>query len=249
MRTFWEKRRAIIALAVFGSVALGIIHLAGRREAVGETPVKDDFLVRDGQTVLFLGDSITAADPGYTRLIAALIAARHPGRKIDYVYAGVSGNNVNDLLARLDKDVIAKKPDWVTISIGVNDVWHAFMPKIKDHAVPLETFVVKYDELLDRIQKETKAQVVCLTPTVIHEDLGAEENRILEGYVEATRKAAAKHACRFVDLRAAFRKALAEWKGPRDEKGNALTTDGVHMNPAGNALMAIEILKVLGFGL
>ena len=45
-------------------------------------------------------------------------------KKIEVIPAGVGGNTSKDMLARLDRDVLSKKPDWMTLSCGVNDVWH-----------------------------------------------------------------------------------------------------------------------------
>src|SRR4051812_31104937 len=85
-----------------------------------------EVLVQSGQKIAFLGDSITAqgwSNPaGYVKLVVAGLAAN--GITIDPVPAGIGGHKSNDMLARLDHDVLSKKPNWVTVSCGVNDVWH-----------------------------------------------------------------------------------------------------------------------------
>jgi hypothetical protein len=77
------------------------------------------------------------------------------------------------------------------------------------------------------------------------EDLDGPENRRLVGYVRAERDLAARHGCLFVDLNTPFRRVVAAWRrhGPTR---NLLTTDGVHLNAAGNHLMAATILRGLG---
>lgn len=85
------------------------------------TPLKKD------DRIVFLGDSITAGGVkpgGYVTLIKDSIAAAHPDLGIEVIGAGVSGNKVPNLQARLEKDVISKKPTIVFIYIGINDVWH-----------------------------------------------------------------------------------------------------------------------------
>jgi len=83
-------------------------------------------IIQDGQKLAFLGDSITqqgAQNPsGYVRLAVAGLAAN--GIKVTPVTAGISGHKSNDMLARLEKDVLSKKPAVMTLSCGVNDVWH-----------------------------------------------------------------------------------------------------------------------------
>src|SRR5258706_6973883 len=82
--------------------------------------------MQSGDKVAFLGDSITeagqASPGGYVQLVASGLAAN--GIVIEVVGAGISGHKSNDMLARLDRDVLSKKPQWMTLSCGVNDVWH-----------------------------------------------------------------------------------------------------------------------------
>lgn len=82
--------------------------------------------------IIFIGDSVTESgkfkDPerigtGYVRLIHDYLKVSNPGRKIEIVNQGISGNRIPDLVARWDKDVIALQPDLLSISIGINDVW------------------------------------------------------------------------------------------------------------------------------
>ncbi len=91
---------------------------------------------QDGQTVAFLGDSITQGGwqnpAGYVRLIVAGFS--NNGVSIKPVPAGISGHKSDQMLARLDRDVLSKKPDWMTLSCGVNDVWHG------EKGIPLDRY-------------------------------------------------------------------------------------------------------------
>ena len=51
-----------------------------------------------------------------------MAALNNEGLELSHVPAGKSGHKSNDMLKRLDKDVISKKPQWMTLSCGVNDV-------------------------------------------------------------------------------------------------------------------------------
>src|SRR5581483_2334806 len=85
-----------------------------------------EIIVKPEDKVAFLGDSITAqgwGNPaGYVKLVVAAFEAN--GIKITPVPAGIGGHKSNDMLARVDRDVLSKKPQWMTLSCGVNDVWH-----------------------------------------------------------------------------------------------------------------------------
>lgn len=197
--------------------------------------------VLDGQRFAFVGDSITEADPGYTRLTAALMAARHPEREIEFVYAGVSGDKITDVAARLDRDVLDHKPDWISLSIGINDVWHDALLGLR--GVPLPEFMATYRAVLDRIAACCQARVILMTPTVITEDLEDAQNQRLAPYAAFMRKEAADRGHILCDTHAAFHQAIAAAAGRR-----AFTYDGVHMNADGNALMALTLLEALERG-
>ncbi len=82
------------------------------------------FRIEQGETLVCLGDSITQSDPGYVSLLAELITARYPERGIRVINAGIGGHKAPDMLARLERDVFAHRPNWVTVNVGINDVWH-----------------------------------------------------------------------------------------------------------------------------
>ena len=88
-----------------------------------------EIAVKSGEKIAFLGDSITAggwgSPTGYVRLVMAGLAAN--GVQAEAVPAGIGGHKSNDMLARLERDVLSKNPQWMTLSCGVNDVWHGKM--------------------------------------------------------------------------------------------------------------------------
>ncbi len=211
-----------------------------------------DGILRSGDRICFLGDSITQADPGYTRLTAALLTAGRPELALSFVYAGVGGNRVGDLLARLDRDVLASGATVVTVSIGVNDVWHRHSGA--SGGTDDDAFALGYRSLLSRLVQAGIRPVV-LTPTVVHEDPQAVENRELAVLVAGQRRIAAETGLPVCDLNAAFLAALAsrrsalaqtDWPLGPDGRTRFFTTDGVHLNPAGNALAALHLLACLG---
>ena len=88
--------------------------------AIAKIPIKS------GDKVAFLGDSITqqgkSSPSGYVNLVSDALATH--GVKVEVIGAGISGHKSNQMLERLERDVLSKKPQWMTLSCGVNDVWH-----------------------------------------------------------------------------------------------------------------------------
>lgn len=199
-----------------------------------------------GERILFLGDSITelgVKPNGYVALLREQLSARYPDLGIEVIGAGISGNRVLDLHRRLVKDVIEKKPTIVVIYIGINDVWHWTMVGHKG------TTRVEYERLLREIVARvqySRAEVVLCTPSVIGErfDGTNRQDPMLEVYSEISRKVASDLGVRLCDLRKAFIAYLTAHNKENREK-DVLTTDGVHLNDAGNRLVADELLRFL----
>src|SRR5437868_14274967 len=85
-----------------------------------------EFLLEPGQTWVLLGDSITEDPSGYGSICSVLIQQRYPDHDLQIINAGVGGNKARDMVARFERDVLSCNPDWVSISAGVNDVWHGY---------------------------------------------------------------------------------------------------------------------------
>lgn len=204
--------------------------------AVGQTPGP-----QAGQKVAFLGDSITQfgeTPAGYVGLVA--MALEKNGRKIEVIPAGVSGNTSKDILARFKRDVLDKTPDWMTLSCGVNDVWHG------DQGVDLETYKKNITSMVDQATA-ANIKVVILTATMINEDPTNAFNQKLAAYNDFLRQLASDRKLLLADLNAAMQADLAQRKtADPAAKGPLLTVDGVHMNAYGNQMMATAILKTFG---
>jgi len=188
--------------------------------------------------IAFLGDSITEAGAnrpgGYVNLVVNGLEAN--GVKVTPFFAGVSGHKSNQMLERLERDVISKKPDWMTLSCGVNDVWHG------PNGVPLDQYQKNITAIIDQAQT-AGIKVMILTATVIHEDAKNPENQSLAPYNDFLRKLAVEKKCLLADLNTDMWNVIKASKAPT---GRLLTSDGVHMNIEGNRLMAEGVLKAFG---
>jgi lysophospholipase L1-like esterase len=196
--------------------------------------------------IVFLGDSITAGGvlpKGYVTLIKNTLADKHKDLGIEVIGAGISGNKVPDLRKRLEKDVLMKKPTLVCIYIGINDVWHGESDPSK--GTSKEKYEAGLLEIIGKI-KDSGARVVLCTPTVIGEKKsgGNKLDPQLDEYAEISRKVAKETKSQLCDLRKAFVDYNAKNNKDDKEKG-ILTSDRVHLNDAGNKLVAETILSVI----
>lgn len=225
------------------------LGLAARPAVADDKPAKvaAPSALAKGDRIVFLGDSITAGGAqkpnGYIVLIEKALKERHADLGVETIGAGISGNKVPDLQKRVEKDVIAKKPTLVFIYIGINDVWHGEKDPAK--GTSKEKFEAGLKEVVGKIRAAGAKTVLC-TPTVIGEKKagGNPLDGQLDAYADISRKVAKDTDSRLCDLRVAFVDYLKEHNADDKEKG-ILTGDRVHLNAAGNKLVADEMLKVI----
>ena len=194
--------------------------------------------IKSGDKVVFLGDSITqqgkSSPSGYVNLVSSALAAN--GVKIEVIGAGISGHKSDQMLDRLERDVLSKKPQWMTLSCGVNDVWHG------EKGVSFDDYKKNITRIIDQAQA-AGIKVVLLTSTMIGEDQANPNNLNLVPYTEFLRSLAKEKTLVLADLNAEMQEAVSKANTPGK---NALTGDGVHMAFPGNRMMATGILKSLG---
>lgn len=196
-----------------------------------------------GRQIVAMGDSITQAG-GYLKAMEAVFVQQYAGMKIPpIVNAGIGGQKAEDMVARFEKDVVRRRPAMVTISVGINDVWHRMADR------PDPQVLEAYERNLEHMVKMAQgagARVLVLAPTVIEEDPASEGNKRLAAYVAAGTRVAERNKCQYVDLHALFLKAIERRKKDTRTQERFFTIDGVHMKPAGDVLMAVGVLRALG---
>ena len=198
--------------------------------------------IKNNAKVAFLGDSITrqgqVRSAGYVNLVIQVLAQNKIN--VTPIKAGISGHKSDQMLERLDRDVISKKADFLFVSCGVNDVWHGA------RGVKLEDYKKNMTAIVDKAQK-AGIKVCLMTATMIKEDPENELNKTLAPYNAFLRKLAVEKKCLLADTNADMQQALKELRKKYPQaKGNLLTGDGVHMAPAGDMLMARCLLKAIG---
>ena len=207
--------------------------------------------LQDGTTVLFIGDSITDCGRrdveaplgnGYVRTFTELVTARWPERRIEWINKGISGNRVSDLHGRWGEDVLAHRPDRLSVKIGINDL-HSALGGAPD-AVPPERFEVLYDEVLDLTARELGCPVVLISPFYISlneegDDFQAQVLDLLPRYIEVVERMSGKYGTRLVRLHDVFLEQL------RYREAGTFCPEPVHPNHAGHTVIAQALLENL----
>lgn len=205
--------------------------------------------------IVFAGDSVTdmgSTNPvgeglfdnvgkGYVRVLESMFAAYYPEVFLRVTNSGISGNTSRSLLERFDRDVVNLNPDWVSICIGINDVWRQFdSPAITNGHVYPEEYEKNVEEMILRVKDRVKG-VFVLSPYIIESNTEDFMRMKMDEYVEICRKLSEKHGCIFVD----FQKMYSEYCKTRHS--SYIAWDRIHPNQVGATLMAREFLKHCNF--
>ena len=201
------------------------------------------------KVILFQGDSITDCvrsrdnnnyrGSGYATMVSGALGARVPYQYTFY-NRGISGNRVVDLYARIRVDMINLKPDYISILIGINDVWHE---QACQNGVDAEKFELVYNLMIEELKRDLPGvKIMLLEPFVLpgSATCNTEENPDRWEYfaretalrAEATKRVAEKQNVLFVPLQALFDKANADAPGD-----GYWLADGVHPSAAGHELI------------
>ncbi len=238
-----KLHRSLAVLVLLGAVCM--VNAPAAAEGPGiEALSGADSPLGKGEVIAFFGDSITqggAGAGGYCRLIAEAVESKLADRETQFVYAGISGHKVPNLQARLDRDVLSKKPTVVFIYIGINDVWHS----TRGQGTSKEDFDAGLRDLIAKI-REAGAKVVLCTPSVIGEKIDGSNDldAMLEEYSTVSRTVAAETGVTLCDLRKAFLDHLKA-NNPDNKRSGILTGDGVHLNAEGNRFVAARAAEAI----
>jgi lysophospholipase L1-like esterase len=191
--------------------------------------------------IVFFGDSITelgVKPNGYIRVMEEMIRNEDKSTQYELIGKGISGNKVYDLFLRMEEDVLKLRPHIVVIYIGVNDIWHKSM---MGTGTDYDKFGKFYQAIVDKM-KAAGIQVILCTPAVIGEryDGTNPQDGELNHYSNWIRNYAADNHLPLVDLRAAFLN-YSKTHNPNNQDSRILTYDRVHLNDAGNKLVAEQM--------
>lgn len=212
-------------------------------------------LIEAGSKLVMIGDSITdcgRACPvgegpreglgnGYVGIVHAVLATVRPDLGIRVVNTGIGGNTVRDLKARWQSDVVDLKPDWLSIMIGINDVWRQFdSPALTEKHVLIDEYKTTLDELVMQTKPSLKG-LVLMTPYFIEPNTSDPMRAGMDEYAEVVKETARKHNALCVDTQAAFDK-VCEHLHPM-----SIAWDRVHPSLTGHFILARAFLNAIGF--
>lgn len=209
----------------------------------------------DFDRVVFAGDSVT--DMGserpvgeglfdnlgrsYVRVIENMLMAWYPKLNIRITNSGISGNTSKDLLERFDRDVVELNPQWVSICIGINDVWRQFdVPACRDYAVSVEEYEKNLETMILKIRGKVKGIFIC-TPYYIEPNKSDLMRNRMDEYIKVCKYLAQKYNCELVDFQSMYDE-FCKYK-----HSSIIAWDRVHPNQMGATLMAKEFLKHCDF--
>ncbi len=212
-------------------------------------------IFQDGDRIVFAGDSVTDmgsqipvgegmwdnVGKGYVRIVENMLAVWYPERTIRVTNSGVSGHTSRDLLERYERDVVSLHPDWVSICIGINDVWRQFdSPALTEQAVSLEEYEHNVEEMILAVKDSVKG-IFLLTPYYMEPNRADKMRARMDEYGAVMKKLAEKHGCVLVD----FQKVYEDYLNIKHS--SYIAWDRVHPNQIGSTLMAREFLKHCDF--
>ena len=226
--------------------------------------VKDNegkLLFDNGDKILMMGDSITDAGrnrpvaeglfnpygEGYPQYVNALLHAVYTDCSFRVVNMGCSGNTSRDLLQRWQTECLDLEPDWITINIGINDVWRFF-----DSELFYEQ-QVKIDEYRDNLCKMIEAAkawrgkdgkqikgIIMLSPHFLEANKNDRMRAMMDEYGKAAKEIADRYDTYYADTQAAFDEYL------ESHHGCNLAWDRIHPNNTGHMIIARTLLKTAG---
>ena len=186
-------------------------------------------------TIVCLGDSVTGVyyhtggRRAYPEMLEIAIKLAVPKASISVINAGISGNTTQNGLDRLDRDVLSKQPDLVTVSFGLNDMTRFSEEQFRKN---LEAIVARC--------REAKVDVVLCTPNAVI-NTGGRPTEKLERYCEVIRVTA-----RYLKLAVCDQYRAGDALRTKDARGWRLTlSDEIPPNMDGHKLMAEELCRTI----
>lgn len=208
-----------------------------------------------GSKILFIGDSISDFDrkrpvgegrfnawgTSYVADVGALLGCMYPEMHYRVVNMGISGNQARDLEARWQTDVMDQHPDWVSVLIGINDVWRQFdSPEMKEEHVSPEDYEACYERLITRTLPHVKGMVL-MTPYFMEPNRHDPMRARMDEYGTIVKKLADKYHLIFVDLQTGWDR-LFQHMHPC-----SIAWDRIHPNQTGHMYIAKQFLDAVGF--
>ena len=195
--------------------------------------------------IVFIGDSITDCERdrtdenslgnGFVKILSDKLRPIYPDMDIQLINKGISGNEVCDVLARVNKDVIDLKPDTAVVMIGINNVLHQYN---YGKQLDLKQFERDFTELLGKI-KDAGITLIVLEPFLMPAPDKLRMRPLFNKELEIIHRVAVDIADEFVAYDEMFN-GLSE-----SIRYTEYSMDGVHPTHRGSRLIADTAIKAI----
>ncbi|HPD32682.1 MAG TPA: GDSL-type esterase/lipase family protein [Phycisphaerae bacterium] len=208
--------------------------------------LRAEFAIHDGDTVVFLGDSITAAR-GYGKIVENYTLLRYPDRRVRFINAGWGGDTAAGGAARLERDVLGHGATLVTVAYGVNDIgWGG---KADDEHK--QKYLDGIRDIVTQCRSRGVRVFIC-SAAITGADPDKSENDYLQRMCDEGMALSRSLGGGAIDVQRSMREiqkriwaANHEAKDDKD-KHTLHAADGIHLNDLGQLAMGFAILKGLG---
>ena len=178
--------------------------LLGGALCMAASALSAQIAVKSGDKIVFMGDTVTRMGNGRAGFLNLVMSALQTnGVKAVKIPAGASGHKSNQMLGRMDRDVIQKAPQIMVLSCGMSDVQQG------KRGVSLEDYKKNMTQIVDKALA-AGIKVYILTSTMITENPDHPNNQKLAGYNDFLRTLAKEKSCTLVDVNADMQKRLAD---------------------------------------
>jgi len=211
------------------------------------------FVLRDGDTVVFYGDSITAQRL-YTRYIEDFVLTRYPQLHIKFINSGVPGDSVSGgyagtMAERVQRDIQPFHPAMITVMLGMNDGWWGRESPEIDVA-----FKKGYGELLGALRKAAPdAAITLIRPSPYDEITHGTEfplySKVIDDFAEDVFKVAEEKRASgdtkllLADFHQPLIDALKRAREQSPQLATLMIPDRIHPSESGHWIMAAELLS------
>jgi lysophospholipase L1-like esterase len=227
------RRLAVVVLMACGAVAA---------QAAATKP-DGGFALRDGDRVVFLGDSITAAQT-FGKIVENYTHLRFPGRRVRFYNAGKGGDTAAGGLARLEADVLSRRPSVVIATYGVNDIGWGLRAD-EEHK---RRYLEGVRGIVERCRRRGVRVFICSAAPMAGDPFEA-ENGFLRHMCDEGMSLSRSLGGGAIDLQQTMReiqKTIWRERGSTEALRALHIEDGVHLNETGQIAMAYAMLKGLG---
>lgn len=217
--------------------------------AVGEMTAaakEREFAIGDGDTVVFLGDSITAAR-GYSKIVELYTLMRYSERHVRFWNAGKGGDTASGSVERLEREVFSHGATVVTVSFGVNDIgWGT-----KADEEHKKLYLAGIRRIVEECRRRNVRPWIC-SPAITNEDPEKAEAGFLQKMSDEGLALAKSLGAGTIDISREMReiqRRILQANAAEKDKTKLIrlhVEDGVHLNDLGQLAMAYAMLKGLG---